>query len=133
MRHCLASYQITMIFGVYNLGFSTQLDQATALIYANFSKAFAAIRETKILPGNGKKGDSKQDRMFGRVSKIPIADAFIELDEVDFLIMRITPPSYISEIPFLVSRYRVPQGKEACGTYSGNGLRIGDFKLVSSA
>ena len=33
---------------------------------------------------NDKKGDFKQERMFGRVAKIPIANTFIELVEMDF-------------------------------------------------
>ena len=31
-----------------------------------------------------KKGDSKQERMFGRLAKIPIANTFSELSEMDF-------------------------------------------------
>ena len=41
------------------------------------------LRGLKNIDSNGKKGNSKQERMFGAVSKIPIANAFNELVEMD--------------------------------------------------
>ena len=36
------------------------------------------------MEGNDKKDEFKQERMFGRVAKIPVSDTFDELVEVDF-------------------------------------------------
>ena len=41
--------------------------------------------ELKNIDGGGNKGDSKQERMFGSVAKIPIANTFNELVEMDFV------------------------------------------------
>ena len=48
----------------------------------NSEKLFKEIKE---LAGSDKKGDFKQERMFGRVAKIPIANNFNELAEMDFV------------------------------------------------
>ena len=87
-------------FQRYDLGqedISHQLDQG---IYSNFHKpachALKALlfpvkvpkkipRALKSIAGNDKKDDPKQDGMFGRVAKIPIANTFNELSEMDFV------------------------------------------------
>ena len=43
------------------------------------------FRKIKILAENDKKDEFKQERMFGRVAKIPIANTFNELVEMDFV------------------------------------------------
>ena len=69
-------------------------------IYANFHKPpcqtlkdhlFAVkipkklFKKIKELAGSDKKGDFKQERMFGRVEEIPIANTFNELVAMDFV------------------------------------------------
>ena len=51
-----------------------------------------------------KKDDFKHGRMFGRASKIPIANTFSELVEMDFRIVGILQLSCAFEILFHVSR-----------------------------
>ena len=48
----------------------------------NPKKRFKKIKE---FGDNDKKGGFKKERMFGRVSKIPIANTFNELVEMDFV------------------------------------------------
>ena len=87
-------------FRGYDLGIDEQLEKSDTLIYANFRKhpwqtskrhLFTAkvpqklFREIKISPENDKKDEFKQERMFGRVSKIPIANTSNELVEMDFV------------------------------------------------
>ena len=43
------------------------------------------FRKLKSISGNDKEGDFKQERMFGRVAKIPIDNTFSELVEMDFV------------------------------------------------
>ena len=42
------------------------------------------FRDPDSIAGYGKEGDSKQDRILGRSAKIPIANTFSELVEMDF-------------------------------------------------
>ena len=83
----------------YDRGVCGNLSQVDRGIYANFHKPSwqtwkhhlltaknrkESFRELKSVAGNGKNGDFEQERMFGRVAKIPIADTFSELVEMDF-------------------------------------------------
>ena len=76
------------------------LNHVARKIYANFHKTswgalkhhwFSAkvpkkpFRGIKAIGGNGKKGDFKQGRMFGRVAKIFTANTFNGLVEMDFV------------------------------------------------
>ena len=86
-------------FQGYDLGPGDTLNQVGRKIYANFRKPswqtlkhhlFSAkvtkklFREIKANGENDKKGDSEQERMFGRVIKIHIVNTFSELVEMDF-------------------------------------------------
>ena len=51
-------------------------------LWRKFQRDF--LEGSAILRGNDKNGDFKHGRMFGRVAKIPIADTFSELVEMDF-------------------------------------------------
>ena len=87
-------------FRGYDLGIDEQLERAATLIFANFHKPswqtlkhhlFTAkaprklFRKIKLLSENDKKDEFKQERMFGRVAKIPIANTSNELFEMDFV------------------------------------------------
>ena len=86
-------------FQCYDLGMGGTLNRAARGIYANFHKPswrtlkhhlYSAeitkklFRDLNAIAENGKKDDFKQERMFGSASKIPIANTFIELIEMDF-------------------------------------------------
>ena len=87
------------IFDVMIFEWGGALTQAGRQIYANFHKPswltlkrhlFSAIipnklfREIDAIAENDKKDDSKQERMFSGVAKIPIANTPNELVEMDF-------------------------------------------------
>ena len=56
-------------------------DSETSPFTIKIPKIFRDIKE---LGDSDKKGEFKQERMFGRASKIPIPDKFNELVEMDF-------------------------------------------------
>ena len=87
-------------FRGYDLRIDGQLEKAADLTYANFHKPSwqtlkhhlstskvpqKLFRGIKILAENDKKDEFKQERMFGRVAKIPISNTFNELVEMDFV------------------------------------------------
>ena len=89
-----------MIPNVMIWGRDDLLLQVTKRIYANFHKPSwqtlrrhlfpvgtpkKLLRRIKSISRNGEKGDSKQERMFGRAGKIPIANTSNELVGVDFV------------------------------------------------
>ena len=79
-----------------------------------------------------KKGDSEQERMFGRVAEIPIANTFSGLAEMD--IVDYEHYAEILRIQDTFSRFSVVAytgRKEKGWANSGNGLRIDDFPRVS--
>ena len=107
-------------FRGYDLGIDEQLELAATLIFANFHKPswqtlkhhlFTAkvpqklFRKIKILAENDKKDEFKQERMFGRVAKIPIANTFNELVEMDFVDYGDHATFCTSRILFLVFRW----------------------------
>ena len=63
-------------------------------------KLFKKIKE---LGDNDKKDEFKKERMFGRVAKIPIADTFVELVEMDFVDYGDVKPFCTFEILFRAS------------------------------
>ena len=87
-------------FQGYDLGVGDTLNRAGRRIFANFHKPSWQTLKHHLLPAetpkelvrglnaiaeNDKKGDFKQGRMFGGVAKIPIANTFSELVEMDFV------------------------------------------------
>ena len=57
-------------------------DSETSPFTIKIPKIFRDIKE---LGDSDKKGEFKQERMFGRVAKIPTSDAFSELVGMDFV------------------------------------------------
>ena len=99
------------------LGEEDILRQVALGIYAHFHRPYwqklkhhlfavetpkKLFREIKESADSDKKGEFKQERMFGRVDKIPIANTSNELVEMDLLTMGIMPPLYTYKILFRV-------------------------------
>ena len=104
-------------FQGYDLGIETILSQISQKIYSYFRKPpwktlkhhlFMAeipknlFRELRNIAENDKNDDFKQERMFGGVSKIPIANTFNELVEMDFVY-------YGGNAAFLIARDTFPR------------------------
>ena len=131
-------------FQLYDLGVDAVLSQTTRKIYGNFHKPSRQTLKRHFLLWNsqeivsvsrnysrkGEKEYSKQERMFGMVAKIPIANTFNELVEMDFVdygdysaFLR------IQDTFFAILRSSIYGGKEK-DKNGGRGPRSGDFALV---
>ena len=114
-------------FRGYDLGIDEQLERAATLILLTFinlpgelrSIIFPRqrcrgelLRNLRFWPKAIKKDEFKQERMFGRVAKIPIANTSNELVEMDFVDYGGTQPFCASRIHFLVFGSDFPRNKE---------------------
>ena len=130
-----------------DLGVESFLSKIAQKIYADFRKPswrtlkhhlFAVeipkkfLRDIKNIDGGGKKGDFKQEMMFGGAARTPISNTFNELVEMDFVdyggyaaFLQIQDAFVaISCIGFLWAQGK---GRPNCI----NGPRVGYFELVS--